>query len=230
MLFIATGLASSYWLNYIVRKLVAEQDNMLWRIPLIIQVVPSILLFIGMVFLFESPRWLCANSRPEEARTVLFKFRGTDNVDQELDQIQESISTEMKQVAGSNWKQVFSIENRKKLLLGCALQTLQQLTGTNTINYFGPIVFRSIGLSSSEAELFATGVYGVLKVFVVLFGFSSMIERFGRRPLLISGGCAMGICLYVVSICISTAPPASTPDIGGGLTVRSGFVSDDKRI
>lgn len=226
MFFIATGLASSYWLNYIVRKIVAENDNRLWRIPLIIQIVPSILLFFGMIFLFESPRWLSAHARPEDARRVLSKIRGTDDVNQEMAEIQDSIDTERKQVVGSTWKQVFSVKNRKRLLLGCALQALQQMTGTNLINYFGPIVFRSIGLSSSEAELFATGVYGILKMLVVLFGFSSMIERFGRRPLLIGGGCAMGVCLYVVSICVSIVPPPNKViGHGIGLTVRSGFVS-----
>lgn len=215
MFFIATGLATSYWSNYIARKLIDEHNNMLWRIPLIIQVIPSILLLFGMIALFETPRWLCAHGRKAEALHVLNKVRG-DSTDTklELEQIQDSIDNEVK---ASSWTQVFSAINRRQLALGCALQALQQMTGTNVINYFGPIVFRSIGLSSSESELFATGLYGILKMIVVLVGFSSLIHRFGKRPLLVAGGCAMGACLYVVAIC------ASSPSKGTGLTISAGF-------
>jgi SP family sugar:H+ symporter-like MFS transporter len=228
MFFIATGLASSYWSNYIVRKLIDEHNNMLWRIPLIIQVIPATFLFFGMLFLYETPRWLCAHNKTDQAYLVLSKIRGISDVKEEMDQIQDSLNLELKTT--STWHQVFSIENRKRLFLGCALQTLQQLTGTNVINYFSPIVFRSIGLSSSEAELFATGVYGILKMIVVLVGFSSLIDRFGRRPLLIGGGVAMGCCMYAVSICVSKAVKPPTPLLqqeegGGGLTLSAGLVS-----
>lgn len=236
MFFIATGLASSYWSNYIVRKLIDASNNNLWRIPLIVQVIPAIFLFLGMIFLFETPRWLCAHHHSEQAYLVLCKLRDDtpDNVKKEVEQIQASIELEIKQV--STWQNVFSVQNRKRLLLGCALQTLQQLTGTNLINYFSPTVFRSIGLSSNEAELFATGVYGILKMIVVLVGFSSMIDRFGRRPLLIGGGLALGLCMYAVSICVASTS-ISIPEEGGdgvvaeahqitsGLTVTALLVS-----
>ncbi|CAO0801963.1 unnamed protein product [Mucor circinelloides] len=208
MFFIATGLASSYWSNYIVRMLIDQHDNMLWRIPLIIQVIPSVMLLFGMAFLFETPRWLCAHHRSEEALQVLCKIRGTEDVKEEMEQIQSSLSAQAKD---TSWRQTVSITNKKRLLLGCALQALQQMTGTNVINYFSPIIFKSIGLSSNEAELLATGVYGILKMIVVLIGFSSLIDRFGRRPLLISGGVAMGLCMYAVSICVASNPINKTP-------------------
>lgn len=170
-----------------------------------------------MMALFETPRWLCAHGKKEQALHVLNKVRGNStDTKLELEQIQESIDNEVK---ASDWTHVFSAQNRKRLMLGCALQALQQMTGTNVINYFGPIVFKSIGLSSSESELFATGLYGILKMVVVLVGFSSLIHRFGKRPLLMGGGCAMGACLYVVAICVSS-PKQET-----GLTLSAGFVS-----
>ncbi|RCH80234.1 hypothetical protein CU098_004874, partial [Rhizopus stolonifer] len=206
MFFIATGLASSYWANYIVRLLIEDDDDLLWRIPLIIQIIPAIVLFLGMIFLFETPRWLCTHHQADKAYQVLCKLRGTTNVKEEMDQIRLSVETEAKQTASTTWKHVFSIHNRKRLLLGCSLQALQQMTGTNVINYFSPIVFRSIGLSSSEAELFATGMYGIVKMIVVLIGFSFLIDRFGRRPLLIGGGIALAICLCSVSVCVTLTP------------------------
>jgi MFS family permease len=129
--------------------------------------------------------------------------RGVDDVKEEMDQIQFSVEMEATGQSSSSWKQIFSVENRKRLLIGCSLQAFQQMTGTNLINYFSPIIFRSIGLPSSESELLATGVYGLLKMAVVLIGFSSLIDRYGRRPLLIGGGIALGICMYIVSFCMS---------------------------
>ncbi|KAK4512912.1 uncharacterized protein ATC70_003622 [Mucor velutinosus] len=208
MFFIATGLASSYWSNYIVRVLIDQHDNMLWRIPLIIQVIPSVMLLFGMAWLFETPRWLCAHNKSEEALQVLCKIRGSEDVKEEMQRIQNSLSLQAKD---TSWKQALSVANRKRLLLGCALQALQQMTGTNVINYFSPIIFKSIGLSSNEAELLATGVYGILKMIVVLIGFSSLIDRFGRRPLLISGGVAMGMCMYAVSVCVALNPINKAP-------------------
>ncbi|CAO3639083.1 unnamed protein product [Mucor fragilis] len=208
MFFIATGLASSYWSNYIVRILIDQHDNMLWRIPLIIQVIPSVMLLFGMAWLFETPRWLCAHSRSEEALQVLCKIRGSEDVKEEMEQIQSSLSVQAK---NTSWRQAIATTNRKRLLLGCALQALQQMTGTNVINYFSPTIFKSIGLSSNEAELLATGVYGILKMVVVLVGFSSLIDRVGRRPLLIGGGVAMGMCMYAVSVCVALNLINKTP-------------------
>ncbi|GAA5798733.1 hypothetical protein HPULCUR_004139 [Helicostylum pulchrum] len=225
MFFIATGLAVSYWSHYVVRKLIDEQDNLLWRIPLIIQIIPAILLFFGMLFLFETPRWLCAHNKISEAHNALSKICDpSQNIYDEMKLIQDSVDLERRLSSTTSWKHVFSGHNRPRLLLGCALQTLQQLTGINVINYFSPMVFRSIGLSSGEAELFAIGVYGILKMVVVLIGILWCVDRFGRRPLLVAGGVGMGICMYAFSICVSSTP-APTPGIpaDNGLTVTAGL-------
>ncbi|KAG2235416.1 hypothetical protein INT48_005766 [Thamnidium elegans] len=223
MFFISTGLAVSYWSHYVVRKIIDEQDNLLWRIPLIIQIVPAILLFFGMLFLFETPRWLCAHGKISEAYSALSKIcDASQNLCDEMKLIQDSVDLERRLSSMTSWKHVFSSHNRRRLLLGCGLQTLQQLTGINVINYFSPMVFRSIGLSSGEAELFAIGVYGILKMVVVLVGILWCIDRFGRRPLLVAGGVGMGICMYAFSVCVSSTP-APTPGIDSGLTVTAGL-------
>ncbi|KAG1113943.1 hypothetical protein G6F42_014325 [Rhizopus arrhizus] len=102
MFFIATGLASSYWSNYIV--------------------IPSVMLLFGMAFLFETPRWLCAHHRSEEALQVLCKIRGTEDVKEEMEQIQSSLSAQAKD---TSWRQTVSITNKKRLLLGSPLYSNQ---------------------------------------------------------------------------------------------------------
>lgn len=86
----------------------------------------------------------------------------------------------------------------------------QQMTGTNVINYYSPIIFRSIGLSSNTSELLATGVYGLVKMSVVLVGFSCLVDSFGRRPLLVGGGACMGACMISVAICVGTRQPSAS--------------------
>ncbi|KAI8150383.1 permease of the major facilitator superfamily [Fennellomyces sp. T-0311] len=215
--FIAAGLAMSYWTNYAVQRHVDSADNALWRIPLIVQTVPGGIMLIGMLFLFETPRCLCAHGKIEEARQVIARIRSLEvddiQVGKEIEQIQNGLTTQ----GQSGWRHVFARQNRKRLLLGCALQMFQQLTGTNVINYYSPIIFRSIGLSSNTAELLATGVYGLVKMTVTLLGFSCLVDRFGRRLLLIGGGVAMGTCMMSVAICVGVRPPT----VDGAVSVAS---------
>lgn len=211
--FISAGLALSYWTNYAVQRTIPPTDDALWRIPLIVQTAPSVLILAGILFLFETPRCLCAHNKINEARAVIAKINAwplhDPRVDEEIQAILSSLgpaaeSSPAAGASGSSWRIVLGAGNRKRLLLGCALQVFQQLTGTNVINYYSPIIFRSIGLSSATAELFATGVYGLVKMTVGFIGFSCLVDRLGRRPLLCGGGTAMGLCMIAVAVCVGT--------------------------
>ncbi|KAI9008892.1 general substrate transporter [Phycomyces nitens] len=207
MFFIATGLASSYWTNYAVKRLVDSNDNSLWRIPLIIQTAPGLIMLFGMMCLFETPRWLAAHGRTDESLEVLAKVRGLPQDHKEVVEELKALTLAFQQGDQSmTWKTVLGPENRRRLLTGCAIQFFQQMTGTNVVNYYSPIIFRSIGLSSGESELLATGVYGLVKMVTVLVGFSLLVDRFGRRPLLVWGGTGMGACLLSVAACVASRP------------------------
>ncbi|ORY89542.1 general substrate transporter [Syncephalastrum racemosum] len=215
--FISAGLALSYWTNYAVQRTIPNTDDALWRIPLIVQTAPSVLILVGILFLFETPRCLCAHNKISEARAVIAKVNGwpqhDPRVEEEIEIILSSLTpdpTAVPSASASSWRIVLGASNRKRLLMGCALQVFQQLTGTNVINYYSPIIFRSIGLSSATAELFATGVYGLVKMTVGLIGFSCLVDRLGRRPLLCGGGAAMGLCMIAVAICVGTRAPAGS--------------------
>jgi predicted MFS family arabinose efflux permease len=164
---------------------------------------------MGMFCLFETPRWLCTHEKEDEARMVLAKVRRLDIADANItEEIKEIISSQCSG-SGSSWRDVLAESNRRRLFLGCALQFFQQMTGTNLINYFSPIIFRSIGLDSGESELLATGVYGIVKMCVVLVGFSSLIDRTGRRPLLVFGGLMLSVCLFAQAVIVSSPPPTT---------------------
>lgn len=163
--FIAAGLALSYWTNYIVQRVVTDdQDNALWQVPLIVQTIPGGMLLVGMLVLFETPRQLVAHGHMDQAKQVIAKIRGwpvaDPRVNTELEFIHNGMREQVVDETRSTWRTwrlVFSRDNMRRLLVGSALQAFQQLTGTNVINYYSPIIFRSIGLSSNTAELLATG-------------------------------------------------------------------------
>ncbi|KAJ8660550.1 hypothetical protein O0I10_003596 [Lichtheimia ornata] len=216
--FIAAGLALSYWTNYIVQRVVTDdQDNALWQVPLIVQTIPGGMLLVGMLVLFETPRQLVAHGHMDQAKQVIAKIRGwpvaDPRVNTELEFIHNGMREQVVDETRSTWRTwrlVFSRDNMRRLLVGSALQAFQQLTGTNVINYYSPIIFRSIGLSSNTAELLATGVYGLVKMSVTLIAFSWMVDRYGRRKLLIGGGTALCTCMLSVAICVSTLPIQTT--------------------
>lgn len=215
----------SYWTNYLVQRHLEPTDDGLWRIPLIVQTAPGGMLLLGMCFLYETPRCLCASGKVDRAQTVLAKYRGWDRNDS---RVEEEIQEILCGLHTSNdkplsWHHVFAPANRRRLLFGCALQFFQQMTGTNVINYYSPIIFRSIGLSSNTTELLATGVYGVVKMMVTLIGFSCLVDTFGRRPLLVGGGLAMSLCMMSVAICIGIQTPSAASDAVAETTSSSAY-------
>lgn len=137
--FIVTGIAASYWINYVAKRTIEKDDDLLWRIPMGIQIVPGILLVLGMLPMLESPRWLCAQGRTGQAAGVLARLRGRKEDDPEVwaevDDIAKSVEEEMER-GKTEWREVWERGNKRRLLIGCGLQFFQQMTGTNIINYY----------------------------------------------------------------------------------------------
>ncbi|GAA5810761.1 hypothetical protein MFLAVUS_004187 [Mucor flavus] len=210
---ISVGMMMSFWINYGC-LIGLPAGDIQWRLPLALQLVPGSILFIGMLFLPESIRWLVLQDRTEEAKVILCKLRNRSEDDpetiDELNQIVTAVALE-KQQDGSKWKELLERYNIHRLALGCFMQIAQQWTGTNAINYYGPLVFQSIGLDSSTSVLM-TGVYGCVKVFFVLVSFFFLDKKsVGRRPTLIIGSianvaifCILGGMLFCIQRDIAT--------------------------
>ncbi|RUS15836.1 hypothetical protein BC937DRAFT_91925 [Endogone sp. FLAS-F59071] len=251
--FIVTGITASYWVNYVAKRTIKQDDNLLWRIPLGIQITPGILLALGMLPMLESPRWLCAQGRIGQAMEVLARLRSREEDDPEVwaevDDISKSVKEETER-GKTKWREVWEGGNKRRLLIGCGLQFFQQMTGTNIINYYvctlctflsliynhayrifktlnisrctfillphhilqSPTIFKSIGLSSDEADLLATGFYGIVKMVATLAGTFFLADPIGRRPLLILGGVGMGACMFIVATCVKVQVPEQAGD------------------
>ncbi|KAI6039839.1 hypothetical protein EDC04DRAFT_3002887 [Pisolithus marmoratus] len=198
---VAVGLGNmlSFWVNYGV-ALHISPGEMQWRTPIIVQMLPGIIFFLFMLFQPESPRWLVERGRYTEAADALGyivrKDSQDDAVQLTLSEIREEFADKRKLPITTQFKKMG--ENRI-IALRCLIPSIatffQQWTGTNAVNYYSPIIFANLGISSTTASLFATGIYGVVKFVVTCLVLAFVIESWGRKRTLIYGGLAQAITM-----------------------------------
>ncbi|MCY7906975.1 sugar porter family MFS transporter [Bacillus inaquosorum] len=186
-LMITVGILLSYIVNYIFADVEA------WRWMLGLAAVPSLLLLIGILFMPESPRWLFTNGEEGKAKKILEKLRGTKDIDQEIHDIQEA----EKQDEGG-LKELFDPWVRPALIAGLGLAFLQQFIGTNTIIYYAPKTFTNVGFGNSASILGTVGI-GTVNVLMTLVAIK-IIDKIGRKPLLLFGNAGMVISLIVLAL------------------------------
>lgn len=185
-LFNVTGIMISYFVNYGINRQITDPTNSaVWRIPFALQMLPGLFLLL-VAFQNESPRWLIEKNRISEARQALAHVRGLSEDDralqEEIEEIvadfegKEQLSLAMQMKAACSSKQMFYQSS-----IGVILMFWQQWTGTNSINYYSPQIFESVGLSSASAGLFATGIYGVVKVVFTALTLMFGVEQAGRK-------------------------------------------------
>ncbi|ESK86711.1 glucose transporter [Moniliophthora roreri MCA 2997] len=172
-----------------------------FRIPWGLQMIPAIVLFLGMFFFPESPRWLLDNDREEEALQILADLHGKGDKNNELvrlefQEIKEQVVFERNEGAKS-YLDLLKGNNPRRVFLGCSLQMWSQLTGMNVMMYYITYVFRGTGLIGRKAGLIAASVQYVLNVALTVPAII-YIDKWGRRPMLIAGLTFMGFFLFLV--------------------------------
>ncbi|SCL76549.1 Galactose transporter [Methanoculleus chikugoensis] len=188
-LLITVGILIAYGVNY---SFAAAGD---WRAMFLAGVIPGTVLLVGMFLMPRSPRWLMFMNRPAEAATVLKKIRGTADVSDELGEIERSVRTE----GAGTLSDLVAPAVRLPLLLGLGLAILQQATGINTVIYYAPTIFQFAGLAEATASIAATVGIGVVNVLVTLIAIR-LVDRAGRRPLLLWSLAGMGIAMLLLGI------------------------------
>lgn len=132
---------------------------------------------------------------------------------QEIAEIRASIEEELAATEGVTWKECLQPGNRNRLLNGFLIMFWQQFSGTNSIGYYAPQIFQTIGVSATNTALFATGIYGVVKVISTgLFLFFG-IEKLGRRKSLLLGAAWMASMMFILGSVLATHPPVNTSTV-----------------
>ncbi|HEX5290206.1 MAG TPA: sugar porter family MFS transporter [Streptosporangiaceae bacterium] len=183
---ITAGILVSYLVDYGL----ASSEN--WRLMFGLAAIPAILMFIGMLFQHESPHWLVAHGREDEARQVLHRVRTEAEIEPEIAEVRELSGRK------SSFREVFSPTVRRVVIIGVALAVFQQITGINTIIYYAPTLLKGAGLGSSAA-LLANVVNGAVNVGMTIVAIR-LLDRTGRRPLLLSGTTGMVVGMLVVAL------------------------------
>ena len=200
---ITTGILVSYAVDY------AFSITSGWRWMLGLAVVPSLLLFVGVALLPETPRWLVRSGQSLAARRVLLRLRPPDQVDHELQDIEASAHTR-----SGGWAELLSPTLRIALVVGIGLAIFQQVTGINTVIYYAPTVIQLAGIPSASGAILATTGIGVVNVVMTVVAML-LLDRVGRRPLLLGGIAVMAVSLFVLGLAFAL----------GGLSSNLGVVS-----
>ncbi|KAL2846898.1 sugar transporter [Aspergillus pseudoustus] len=207
------GFFAAQWIGYGATH---STSALQWRFPLAFQVLPALLLTVGILFLPESPRWLVEKDRQEEARATLHRLHSTgDNVDfivSELVAIQDEIQRDRQNRQLSSMSILTKPSWRRRLLLGCGIQAFGQLSGINVNNYYAPRIYKSLGIDTSGA-LMITGINGSLGIVentIILL----LIDRIGRILPLSIGAFGMSSSMLIVAI-LNQYFPADSPHTNG---------------
>ncbi|KAK9468777.1 general substrate transporter [Lipomyces arxii] len=213
----------SYWVDYGCKLGLPATGFWQWRVPIILQVVPGVGLLVGSLFLKESPRWLITRGRNEEALKNLayVNMKKVDHPDiiAEYSEIFESSEQELRETEGASWKELFNPRFRNQAFICFLIMLCQQLTGTIAFTYYAPQLFQSVGLSSTSSSLFATGIYGIVKVVAAMISLFFVVDKVGRRVPLIIGALVMGTCLLILAILNTTKPPSDNGGVISGASI-----------
>jgi len=182
-------------LAFISNAMLVDTGENNWRWMLAVMGLPAVLFFIFLFFAPESPRWLVQKGFSEKAFIILEKVNGSDLAKEELLSIEESIKTEED---NGTYREVFSLRMRPILIIGVFVSVFSQITGINSIMYYAPVIFQSIGEGASSAitQTALIGGGNLIFTFVAIL----LIDKLGRKPLLIGGVIGMIVSLTSIAI------------------------------
>jgi SP family arabinose:H+ symporter-like MFS transporter len=197
---IVTGILLAYLVNWSL----AFAGPAGWRWMFAAAAVPSVAFFAGLFFVPESPRWLVEKERNDEALAILTRVNGSATAGRELRQIQETVAEE-----SGTLRDLLQPGFRRALWIAVSLAILQQVTGINTVLFYGSIIFKEqVGGHSETSAIFANVVVGLVN-FLATFVALGMIDKLGRRPLLMLSTGIMTLCHAGLAAAFLMQPPPS---------------------
>ncbi len=186
---VSIGILVSYIVDYFFAA------HGMWRWMLGVGAIPAIILFIGMLFLPYSPRWMISKNRIEHAIQILRRIRGEHHpeIESEIKAIHESLNVQHK-----HWSILFAKNIRPALAVAAGLAIVQQFTGINTILYYAPTILKLTHYQGVQGAILSAIPIGIVFVIFTVIGLP-LIDRWGRRPLLLLGLVGMSIGLLLLA-------------------------------
>ena len=191
---IVIGISLAYYSNWFL----LEIGENAWRWMFAAEAIPSLLFFFTLFIVPESPRWLVARNRENEAKQVLTKVAGTDFARFELSEIKASLVGNEKR---GTLKQLFKKKYSFILFLGIFLAVFQQWSGINVIFFYAPDIFAKANLGV-DAALFQTTLIGLMNIVFTILAMR-VIDKMGRKLLMLIGAAGMAVCYVVIGFLFS---------------------------
>ncbi|KAJ9067830.1 hypothetical protein DSO57_1035152 [Entomophthora muscae] len=220
---ITIGIALSFWTNYLCNKFMSGENT--WRLPLGLQTVPAIILFVGCFFMPYSHRWLISVGRESEGLSALARLRTNGNIHhprvlEEFNEVKEIINNE-REMEQSSYSDLFTGSILRCTLLGIFIQAFQQLTGINSVMFYAPLIFKQAGFGH-QAVLLAAAINGIVNV-VSTIPAILYVDQWGRRKTLMAGAIIMGIGMGTVGVVMATF--GSITKVNGEVEVKMNQVA-----
>jgi sugar porter (SP) family MFS transporter len=212
---IVTGIVIAFWITYGTQYM---SDEWSWRLPFLLQIIPGLLLGIGIIFLPFSPRWLASKGHDQESLKSLSRLRRLPESDKRVREewldiraetafhkevsaqrhpkLQDESTSSWLKLEAVSWMECFRRGCWRRTHVGMGLMFFQQFVGINALIYYSPTLFKTMGQDHSM-QLILSGVLNITQLVGVSTSIWTM-DHFGRRPLLLSGSVAM--CLSHVII------------------------------
>jgi sugar porter (SP) family MFS transporter len=202
---IVTGILLAYFVNW----LLSFAGPSSWRLMFASAAIPSVVFFAALLFVPESPRFLVERGRQREALAVLERVGGADPARAELAEIRDTIAEE-----SGTLRELLERRLRRPLGIAVFLAVFQQITGINTVIYYGSLIFKEqVGGQSDSAAIGANVIIGAVNVLMTIVALW-VIDRLGRRPLMMLASLGMALSLLVLGLLFRLEPPPAVMVLG----------------
>ncbi|KDP30801.1 hypothetical protein JCGZ_13744 [Jatropha curcas] len=178
--------------------ILSETDPHWWRTMLYIATVPAVILSVGMQFAVDSPRWLCKVGRLEDAKAVIQNLWGPSEVERAIEDFQSVNKNKSYDDEGSRWLELLEEPHSRAAFIGGSLFILQQFAGINGVLYFSSLTFKDVGITNGASASFV----GIINFAGALCA-SYLMEKEGRKKLLVGSYIGMAVSMFLVASAIS---------------------------
>ncbi|KJZ75441.1 hypothetical protein HIM_05137 [Hirsutella minnesotensis 3608] len=233
---IVTGVVLSFWITYGTRHM---QGEIAFRLPLGLQMVSATIVGVGIQFFPYSPRWLALVGRNDDCLSSLARLRSLPTTDTRVQTEFKGIVSEAEfhkivqerrhpdkkgiQLELASWLELFSKKTWRRTAVGCGVLFFQQFSGINAFIYYAPTLFQSIG-QSPEMSLIMSGIFNIFQLVAAALCFV-IIDKVGRRPLVIFGGLGGGLSWGIMAVLVGVyARDWSAHSSAGWTAVAMAFI------
>ena len=204
---IVLGISIAFFTNYIILKLGQSEAGWAiawhlgdwnWRWMLGLETAPAVLYFFSLSLVPESPRWLIMQGRQGEALQVMSKVTGPEQANRDIAEITASLEIDrVDKTAQPGVAALFTKPMRLVLSIGLTVAVLQQITGINSVFFYAPMIFEQSGIGT-DASFMQAILVGLTNLVFTLFAMA-LIDRVGRKPLLVFGVAGIALCMMLLA-------------------------------